>query len=967
MDLGLPKYNLEHSRPIIGYGNFTTSMSHSMDCMVDTSIVDKKFALWDYVIRNDLLNSSDKIVQAKSQSLLHDKTIWLYHFAKLNGKPVKTRWSQDIVLSDDHDRVLFCACNQHLGKEQPYSAKILTSSGYVTMGSLNIGDKVLGSNGFYCEVRDIFEQGKKAVYRLTFDDGTFAECGLDHLWKIIKPTHKKINSKKSYKSFSVMSLKEIISQWGMVPDEWNRISIPFTSPINFKWRHLSLHPYLVGVILGDGSLAPISNGRAGSCGRRITTHPDDVEIIDRIREFLPPNLLIEKDSFNHFGWTITAGKKHTWKYLFKNSGLQESKTKDKEIPRQYLYTSINQRIELLRGLMDTDGSIYGGRTIEFTTKSKKLAEQVAFLVRSLGGKAKKKTKQTHYIKDGKRVECGIAYRVYIGLQDINPFYLKRKAELFRPLKVRYMKTLRKIEYVRDEISRCILVDSPDNTYLTNDCIVTHNSTTLDFDASTEFLKNHGKRWVCILVSNSLSQSQERMSNIKQLLNSMDIKYKSQDIDIDEKGVSNATQLSIYMLDEHGKPVYTNLLICCPHTSSALGYPADYVLLDEVDFWEDVKGGQIHFFNQVLDPRTYFTQGKIKGYSNPNGKERLMWFLWNQKDEFGKPFWHRYHFNYWDKGGANQLQFNKSCIGKTKNEIESTLLAAFTTQEGSFFSTEEIKDMYDVELAQKGDMAGYGRETAWFLDVGSVHDQSVLIGGYIEENPVLPEIPLLYPFYIHKYPVGYPIGRVVGTEQPEADDGWCDYYNDNLPVKEVLSDYALDYQGKKEQPLFGFDATGNAGMLPLFQVAGIDAVDITFSGKKKWHMYQRFQYYVQQRFIHRGKERDSNTVRGCDFDYQASKLTIRKQKDTQTNYKQIHHENENDLDDCMDSLAGWIHLIENPDLPSLSFDIINTEGKSVSDAVVTEQQELTKQLEGQYVPSWVNKNELHSWMEQRQLR
>ena len=116
MELELPTYDFVHTRPIHGHANFTYDITNSTDCMVDRTIVEKKRALWDYVLENNLLSSSDPLTRAKAQSLLKDKTIFLYNFAKLNGKPVKTRWSQDIVLSDPHDRVLFCACNQHLGK-----------------------------------------------------------------------------------------------------------------------------------------------------------------------------------------------------------------------------------------------------------------------------------------------------------------------------------------------------------------------------------------------------------------------------------------------------------------------------------------------------------------------------------------------------------------------------------------------------------------------------------------------------------------------------------------------------------------------------------------------------------------------------------------------------------------------------------------------------------------------------------
>ena len=490
------------------------------------------------------------------------------------------------------------------------------------------------------------------------------------------------------------------------------------------------------------------------------------------------------------------------------------------------------------------------------------------------------------------------------------------------------------------------------------------SFTLNVDAATEFIIDHGKNWIGILVSGSLPQSQFQMDRIKQLLKSSNITYREEEtIDTKTGKKDNTTQLSYTFFAEDGQtPLYRNLLICCPHTSSALGYPADNLWLDEFDFWENCD--QERFLYQVAIPRTFKTKGKIKIYTNPDGKEKMMYKLWNAKDKDGNPAWHRYHFNYWDAPDASQSEFDKLIVGMTRGRIESTLLAVFTRTEGSFFSSEEIRDMFDTELAQKGDSAGYGKETAWFLDVGSVHDQSVLIGAYLEENKDEPDNPVINAFYIHKYPVGFPLARVVGVDNAiDTEDGWEDDIEDNPSVKQVLGDYSLEFNGKNEQPLFAFDATGNAGMLPLFTAADIDAIDVTFTGKHKWEMYQRYQYYVQRRFLKRGKERDFNTVRGCTFDYQASKLVIR--KGSKTVYKQVHHENEDDLDDTQDSMAGLIYLISPPNGASLSFDIINHEGKSMVDELRGMGQDADR-FKDEYIPGWMNKGELSSWQDSREL-
>ena len=492
------------------------------------------------------------------------------------------------------------------------------------------------------------------------------------------------------------------------------------------------------------------------------------------------------------------------------------------------------------------------------------------------------------------------------------------------------------------------------------------SLTLDVDAAVLFLRDHKKNWVGLLVSNSLDQSQFQMDRVKGLLKSAGINYRDEDtVDVKTGKRDNKTSVSYTFYGDDGViPLYSNLLICCPHTSSALGYPADVVWLDEFDFWDDVKGGQRHFLYQVVIPRTIETGGKIKIFSNPNGRGKLLYELWNQVGDDGGRLWHCYNFNFWDKPGAGQEQFDKFSKGMTFGQIDSTLLARFARGEGAFFSWEEIQDSVDVGL---NDSSGLGRETVWFLDVGSVHDQSVLVGGFVEENASLPDIPSVKIFWVHKFPVGYPLGRVIGVSVDEKD-GWEDSVEGNFSVLKVLDIFSDVFGGKKLFPLMGYDATSNAGIGALFQSVGVEPVGVVFTGRRKWEMYQRFQYYVQQRFLKRALDRDENAVRNSDCSYQMSKLVIK--KDTRTAYHQIHHESEGDLDDCTDAIAGLIHLVENPDCPSLSFDVINSLG--VNDGSLSGTRDgagqggipLTDLTSGQYIPDFVNRDELRSWVEDK---
>lgn len=530
----------------------------------------------------------------------------------------------------------------------------------------------------------------------------------------------------------------------------------------------------------------------------------------------------------------------------------------------------------------------------------------------------------------------------------------------------------KLRYYQD----CILSDDYDRILFIGSNQL-GKSVTLDDDASTEFIKDHKHEWRGLLVSNSLTQSKERMSNIRQLLDSSGIVYKTEDFS--EKDKKSGKQISLTVITytfrhSDGTPLYTNKLICCPHTSSALGYPVNGFWWDEIEFWEDVKGGTMHWVKQVGIPRTFDTHGFIKVYSNPV-EGGVMQSLMNERDIKGDLLWHVYRFNYWDRIDSTQEFFDRQIIGMTKAEIASTLLGDFARAEGAFLSKDEIDDQYDETL---NDNSGLEKPTWWFLDVGEVHDQCCLIGGYIEDNPdsKAEMYPLAKAFWIHKYPVGYPIARVVGAESEfTQDDGWEHESKDNPSVKDILTDYAEEVNNKLFLPPFGVDVTNNKAIIPLFNMVGIEPEELKFEGRNKWDMYQKYQTYTQQRWFKRAKDRDINAIMSkegvfSDFQYQASKLRIKKRSETKTRYGQIHHENENDLDDTQDSCVGFLWMIENFDAPSGRFDIINN-GTSQLNPIEDEKQEIKElkqehpELDGQYIPSFYNANDLDDWLSNKE--
>lgn len=404
---------------------------------------------------------------------------------------------------------------------------------------------------------------------------------------------------------------------------------------------------------------------------------------------------------------------------------------------------------------------------------------------------------------------------------------------------------------------------------------------LDAKAARNLLLDHGHAHNEAIVSKSLPQSTFQMRRVKALLNSMpEINWK------DVKGTTDSMSvISVDIKDQEGKVKYTNYLICAPSTEGLLGYDLHELNLDEFEFWEvDLK----HFFNQIAQPRTYATKGNITIFSNPNGSDNFGAELERQTLLDGNKKWHVYVFNFLDRPGNTQDDLDLAQVGLTRQQIESTLLAIRSLSDRNYFTPEEIKGSYDPKLR---DIDMLGKQPFFFLDVGAKHDQSVLVGGFIEPDDHNPKLTHVNIPIIQCYPVGYPISRVVGSETA-GDDGWTHIKS----VKEYLQEYSLD----GIVPIFGVDVTGNSGIVPLFETINIHPVDVTFSGPTKSGMYQRLKYFMEKGLLHRCKSEE--------FDYQFSHLEMKK---SVRGYLMIHHENENDLDDVPDAVAGLIHLADGP--------------------------------------------------------
>lgn len=359
------------------------------------------------------------------------------------------------------------------GKALPLDADVYTKNGPVKMGDIRVGDMVLGPDGSERKVLTLHDQGVRPVYRLVFDDGSECKCDIDHLWKVMfkKNASKhvwwrgKIKKNQKHEQWDVVTLRDIIKRCGEGEiAEHKRPIFPVVWRAGFEKKDHLISPYAMGAILGDGGIS--------QRGAAITIHNDDIEIINRISA---GGITVSKRAGKYqWGLLGIAGE-------LSRLGLLGKKSATKFIPDEYKYTSHEDRVALLRGLMDTDGSISSGCSMEISVKGERLAKDIVWLVRSIGGKASLSIRDSYYLKDGKRTDCGVSHRIHVKTGEINPFALKRKADRFFVIQHRKERHLRKIERVDDDRTRCFTLDAEDGLFLTNDFCVTHNSYTALID------------------------------------------------------------------------------------------------------------------------------------------------------------------------------------------------------------------------------------------------------------------------------------------------------------------------------------------------------------------------------------------------------------------------------------------------------------------------------------------------------
>lgn len=371
-----------------------------------------------------------------------------------------------------------------VGKALPNYTKIPTPNGWKTVGEIKVGDYLFDRFGKSTKVLAIYPQKeKKQVYKVYFKSGRIAECCEEHLWSY----YSNLNDKHP-DTLITSTLREIIDDPKGLKNNRGvyRWSIPINKPVQYTEKKYSVDPYVMGLILGDGSFRYGNN-------KSFLFSSSDEELVKAI--CVKQNYkCYKKNSDYNYNWTfeLLDGEIHkkVWveDILKDYPELWSVKSEEKFIPEDFMFGSIEQRYDLLSGLLDTDGSIDDKGRISFSTISPMLKDNIISLCESLG-------MICNYSTDIRKEKytTGECYSVHIQASKedkIKLFKLKRKLDKTIQYANNEKRTGRrdrdaiidiKVTDIYTDMT-CFYVDNDEHLFLMNDYICTHNTRSMVGDA-----------------------------------------------------------------------------------------------------------------------------------------------------------------------------------------------------------------------------------------------------------------------------------------------------------------------------------------------------------------------------------------------------------------------------------------------------------------------------------------------------
>jgi hypothetical protein len=348
-----------------------------------------------------------------------------------------------------------------LGKSLKTNEKLLYEDGWREINYVKVGDRIFGSKGHLTTVTGVFPQGTLPTFKVTFSDTSEVQCSADHLWTI--------DSKYWGDKTRTLTVSEMLNR-GLYNSDRPKYSLPAICPVEHSSKEFVIQPYTMGYLLGNGYFGAQISATIPLGGEEIAERIASEISLDCYVKAQPPRR-------GAIQYRITkihrSNKLNPYTGEVRRMGLYRELGNKKHIPQEYFYGSVEQRLALMRGLMDADGCAEKGNSNVFYTTSPQLAEDVCTLAKSLAGFGKVREKAVGgFATDGSNM-----YKVAVYLGPLNPFFWSEKATKTTPKnpKVGRKRFVTSIVPAEDSEQICISVDAPDKLFLTTGYTVTHNT------------------------------------------------------------------------------------------------------------------------------------------------------------------------------------------------------------------------------------------------------------------------------------------------------------------------------------------------------------------------------------------------------------------------------------------------------------------------------------------------------------
>ncbi len=366
------------------------------------------------------------------------------------------------------------------GRAQPVGRQVLTPTGWQAIGSLAVGDLVVGSDGLPTPVLGVFPQGRKDVYRVTTQDGASTLCCGEHLWAV-----ETLDDKKHDTGARVVQTTDMIGKLRRHHQRFYELPL-LSAPVQFEPCDIPMDPYAMGLLLGDGCMTTRTTP---------TFTTADPELVGALEEALDGVAVAHKSGIDYVlrnkADVGRGGPTNPVTGVLRELGLAGTTSTTKFVPTEYLYNSPEVRVALLQGLLDSDGGpvTQANRScrIQYTTCSTRLRDDVVFLVRSLGGVAYVRTRLATGRTPGRARGRSVHHRADSHILDvrlpagIQPFRLTRKRAKYEQFGAgRPMRMIDRIDPAGEAECVCIQVGASDSLYVTDDFLVTHNTLNASF-------------------------------------------------------------------------------------------------------------------------------------------------------------------------------------------------------------------------------------------------------------------------------------------------------------------------------------------------------------------------------------------------------------------------------------------------------------------------------------------------------